>query len=78
MVQAIIDIPKRTNQIVNIVKAQYDLHDKSEAISKIVQIYEDTFLDPELKPEFVADIKRIEKTGKFKKFKSFDELDATL
>lgn len=78
MVQAIVDIPKRTNQIVNIVKAQYDLRDKSEAISKIVQIYEDAFLDPELKPEFVAKIKHIEKTGKFKKYNSLDELESEL
>ena len=78
MVQAIVDIPKRTNQIVNIVKAQYDLKDKSEAISKIVQMYEEAFLDPELKPEFVADIRRIEKKGDFKKFDSLDDLDAQL
>jgi hypothetical protein len=78
MVQAIIDVPKRTNQIISIVKAQFDLRDKSEAISKIVQIYEDTFFDPELKPEFVAEMKHIEQNGKFKTYTSLDDLDAKL
>ena len=48
MVQAIVNIPQRTNQIINIVKAQYNLKDKFEAIAKIVQVYEDMFLDSEL------------------------------
>jgi len=33
MVQAIIDIKDKTNRVLNMVKAKYDLKDKSEAIN---------------------------------------------
>ena len=68
MVQAMIDISKQTNQILNIVKARHNLKDKSEAIEKVVLDYGEDILEPELKPEFIQKIKRIEKEGKFKTF----------
>jgi hypothetical protein len=78
MVQAIIDVPKRTNQVLNIIKAQFDLKDKSQAIAKVVQIYEDSFLDPELKPEFVAEMRHLETKGKFQKYSSLEDLESEL
>ena len=36
MIQAMIEIPEEANQILNIVKARYNLRTKSEAIAKIV------------------------------------------
>ena len=74
MVQAVINIDERTNRILNIVKAKHGLKDKSEAINLVVGEYEENFLEPELRPEFVAKIKKIEKSGKFIKFKSISEL----
>jgi len=72
MVKAMIDIDKRTNQVLNIVKAQYGLKDKSEAIEKVVDIYEEEVMEPELKPEYIEKIKKIRKEKSIK-VKSFEE-----
>lgn len=74
MVQAMIDISKNTNQVLNIVKARFNLKDKSEAIEKVVLDYGKDILEPELRPEFIQKIMGIEKEGKFKTFKSIEEL----
>ncbi|HLC96841.1 MAG TPA: DUF2683 family protein [Candidatus Nanoarchaeia archaeon] len=74
MVQAMINISEDTNQVLNIVKARFNLKDKSEAIEKVVLDYGEDILEPELRPEFIQRIKRIEKEGKFKTFKSIEEL----
>ena len=70
MVKAIIDIDDRTNQVLNIVKAQYGLKDKSEAIETVVQIFEEEVLEPELKPAYIKKVKRIKKEKSIK-VKSF-------
>ena len=74
MVQAMIDISENTNQVLNIVKARFNLKDKSEAIEKVVLDYGEDILEPELRPEFIQKIKRIEQEGKFKTFKNIEEL----
>jgi hypothetical protein len=73
MVQAMIDIDERTNRVLNIVKAKHGLKDKSAAINLVVRQYEIEFLEPELRPEFVKKIKRIEKE-KFHRYSSVGEL----
>lgn len=73
MVQAVIDIPERTNRVLNIVKAKYGLRDKSRAIEIVVSEYESSFLEPELRPEYVDKIKNIEK-GKFHRVASLTAL----
>jgi len=55
------------------VKAKYGLKTKSEAIALIAKAYEDTFLEPELKPEYLNKLGKIRK-GKYHKFKSVDDL----
>jgi len=74
MVKAIINIDERTNRLLNILKAKYGLKDKSEAIDKMAQQYEKEVLEPELKPEYVEKIKKIQKHGKFKQYTSVKEL----
>ncbi len=74
MVQAIIKIEDRTNRVLNIVKAKYGLRDKSQAIDLIAEQYQESILEPELKPEFIEKIKRIQKEpnikiGSMKNFK---------
>lgn len=53
MVQAIINISDHSNRILNIVKAQYGLKDKSEAIEVMAEKYAETVLEPKLRPEYV-------------------------
>ncbi|MBU0979580.1 MAG: DUF2683 family protein [Nanoarchaeota archaeon] len=74
MVQAMINISEDANQVLNIVKARFNLKDKSEAIERVVLNYGGDLLEPELRPEFIQKIRQIEKEGKFKAFDSIDEL----
>ena len=71
MVQAMIHISENTNQVLNIVKARFNLKDKSEAIEKVVLDYGGDILEPELRPEFVSKMKERQKesTVKVKDFK---------
>ncbi len=73
MVQSIIDLDEREDRILNIVKAKFGLKNKSEAVALIAKIYEDSFLEPELRPEYLENLKKIRK-GKYIKFNSIDEL----
>ncbi|MFA6023248.1 MAG: DUF2683 family protein [Candidatus Pacearchaeota archaeon] len=73
MVQSIIDINEREDRILNIVKAKFGLKNKSEAVALIAKIYEDSFLEPELRPEYIEKLEKIRK-GKYIKFSSIDEL----
>ena len=59
MVKAIVNISDENNQIINIIKAKYNLKDKSEAINKIIEEYAEILLEPELKPDYIEKIKRI-------------------
>ena len=61
MVNAMIRISDRANQILNIVKARQNLNDKSEAIEYIVGEYGKDLLEPELRPEFIERMKKIAK-----------------
>jgi Zn-dependent M32 family carboxypeptidase len=61
MVQAIINIDDNTNRILNIIKAKYGLKDKSAAINKMAEEYEEMILEPELKPEYIEKLRRIQK-----------------
>ncbi|MFH1506386.1 MAG: DUF2683 family protein [archaeon] len=61
MVQALVMIDDNTNRVLNIVKAQYDLKDKGEAIELVVSKYIEDQDEPELKPEFIKKIREIQK-----------------
>jgi len=71
MVQAMIQISDEANQILNIVKARYDLKDKSHAIERIVLEFGEDLLEPQLRPEFIQKMKDRQKepTVKVKNFK---------
>ena len=73
MVQAMIEIPNEVNQILNIVKARYNLKTKSEAIAKIVIEHGGDILEPALRPEYLKKLQKIRK-GKYIKHNSLDEL----
>jgi len=73
MVQNIIQINERDDRILNIVKAKYGLKNKSEAVALIAKVYEESFLEPELRPEYIEKLEKIRK-GRFIKYKSIEEL----
>ena len=64
MVQALVELDENTNRALNVVKARNGLRDKAAAIKFIVERYIDEE-EPELRPEFIAKMRRIERGGKF-------------
>lgn len=66
MVQAMINIDEEANRVLNIIKAKYGLKDKSEAINLVVSEYEQEFLEPELRPEYINKALRIHKQHSIK------------
>ena len=73
MVQSIIDLEEKEDRILNIVKAKYGLKNKSQAVAFSAAKYEDAFLEPELRPEYLGKLNRIRKE-KGIKFSSIEEL----
>jgi Protein of unknown function (DUF2683) len=61
MVQAIVDINERTNWLLNLIKAKYGLKTKSESIDRLAEEYETEILEPQLRPEYIRKLKRIQK-----------------
>jgi hypothetical protein len=74
MVQALLNLDGNTNRILNLVKAKYDFKDKSEAVSFVVDYFIEMQEDPELRPEFMSKLKKLEKKGKFTDYKSLSKL----
>jgi len=68
-----ININERTNRVLNIVKAKFGLKDKSEAINLVVDEYEGTFLEPELRPEYKKKLQKIVK-GKHLSREEFEKI----
>ena len=76
MVQSIIDLNEREDRILNIVKAKFGLKNKSQAISMLAKIYEESFLEPELRPEYLKKLETLKKRGRYVgPFSSVEEFD---
>ena len=73
MVQSIIDIDENEDRILNIVKARYGLKNKSQAVALITKIYGESFLEPELRPEYLEKLQKIRK-GKYHRFNNIEDL----
>lgn len=72
MVKATFEIPERENRILNIIKGQHGFSTKEEACVFIIGEHEQN-LEPQLRPEFIEEMKEIEKE-KGIPFKDIDEL----
>ena len=73
MVQAVINLEEKEDRVLNIVKGKFGMKNKSEAITLIINEYEQEFLEPELRPEFIEEMKKIKKE-KVISFKSIEDL----
>ncbi|MBN1941247.1 MAG: DUF2683 family protein [Candidatus Diapherotrites archaeon] len=60
MVDARVELSKYSNRVLAVVKAKYDLRDKSAAINKFVEMYGPEEVEPEVKEEYVKKILKIE------------------
>ena len=61
MVQALVRLTPEANQVLNIVKARHNLRTKAEAIELVTRAYALELLEPELRPEYVRKLRRLEK-----------------
>lgn len=76
MIQARVKISNRTNQVLNIVKAKYNLKDKSAALDLVVAQYEEKILEPQYSPEFIKEILDSENDEVIGPFENARELKA--
>ncbi len=67
MVDARVSLNKYTNTVLAVVKAKYDLKDKSEAINKFVETYGENEVEKEVKESYIKKILKIEEDY-FKKY----------
>ncbi len=74
MTQAIIDIGEREDRVLTIVKGKFGFKNKSDAVNFVISRFEEELLEPELRPEFVQKIKRLESHGKFSSYKTLAAL----
>ena len=72
MVKATIELPERENRILNIVKGKHGFKNRDQALIFLIQKYEQS-LEPELRPEYVKKLMRIDKQ-KGIPFKDIDDL----
>ena len=63
MVKAIIDIDKEANKVLNIIKAEYGLKDKSQAINRLAKDFGEIILESNMRPEYIKKLKKIEREG---------------
>ena len=67
MVDARVHLSKYANRVLTVVKAKYDLNDKSQALNKFVEDYGENELEPEVREDYIKKILKIEKDH-FKKY----------
>ncbi|MBI4258686.1 MAG: DUF2683 family protein [Thaumarchaeota archaeon] len=60
MVKAIVEIDKEANKVINVLKAQYGLKDKSQAINEMARQYKELVLESEVRPEYLKKLKKIQ------------------
>ena len=72
MVKSTIEIPENENRVLNILKAKRGFKNKDQAFIFLIQEYEQS-LELELRPEFVNEMRGIEKE-KGITFKNIEEL----
>ena len=72
MPTAIVKLDEEANKVINIIKAKYGLRDKSEAINKMAEQYEQEVLEPELRPEYAEKLRHFGRE-KIVKVKNIDD-----
>ncbi|MDG6990928.1 MAG: DUF2683 family protein [Nitrososphaerota archaeon] len=74
MVKAIVEIDEEANRVINVIKAQYDFKDKSQAINELARQYKVLILESGVRPEYLRRLEKIRsgpiiRVGSAKEFK---------
>ena len=73
MVKLMVNLTKEEEGILNIVKGKFRLKSKAQAVSLVIDKFDEEFLSREIRPEYLKELKKISK-GKFHKISSIEEL----
>ncbi len=60
-VSARLELKPYSNRVISVVKAKYDLKDKSEALNKFIELYGREEVEPEVKESYVKKILTLER-----------------
>ena len=60
MVDARVELNSYSNRVLTVVKAKYDLRDKSEALNKFIEDYGANEVKPEVKESYIKKLLKIE------------------
>jgi len=60
MVDARVSLNKYSNTVLNVIKAKYDLKDKSAALNKFIDYYGENEVEKEVKDSYIKKILKIE------------------
>ncbi|MEK6938368.1 MAG: antitoxin [Nanoarchaeota archaeon] len=74
MVYARITLSEYANQVLNVIKAKFDLHDKSEATNKFIEMFGDEFVEKEANDKYLKKMLETEK----KHFQKYGQRKMTL
>lgn len=61
MVQAIISLGEHEDRVLTIIKGKYGFKNKSQAVNFAIKKFESELLEPELRPEYITKLKRLER-----------------
>ena len=61
MTQTIVHLGEHEDRVLNVIKGKYGLKNKSDAMNFVIEKFEERFLEPELRPEYIEKIDRINK-----------------
>lgn len=61
MVTARMELSNYTNKVLNVIKAKYELKDKSAALNKFIEIFGEDIVEREVKPEYLKKVLTIHK-----------------
>ncbi len=61
MVKAIVEIDEEANKVINVLKAQYGLKDKSQAINEMAKQYKALVLESGIRPEYLKKLEGIQR-----------------
>lgn len=61
MVKAIVEIDEEANRVINVLKAQYGLKDKSQAINEMAKQYKVLVLESGIRPEYLRKLERVQR-----------------
>jgi len=61
MVKAIVNMGEHEDRVLTIVKGKYGFKNKSDAMNFVINKFEEAYLEPELRPEYIKKLERIKK-----------------